>query len=161
MPVASSTAADHVEVRQRRLDHDDVGPLVDVEARPRAAPRGVGRVHLVGAAVAEGGRRVGGLAERAVEGGGELRAVGHDRRVGEAVVVERRADRADAAVHHVARRDDVGPGARLRERGARQQLDRGVVVDAAVGAQQAAVAVARVLAQAEVGDDQQVGVGRP
>ena len=77
----------------------------------------------------------------------------------EAVLVERGADRADAPVHHVARRDDVGAGAGLRDRGARQQLDARVVVDRAVGAQQAAVAVARVLAQAHVGDDEQVGVG--
>ena len=43
--------------------------------------------------------------------------------------------RADAPVHHVARRDDVGAGARLGDGGAREQLERRVVVDAAVGAQ--------------------------
>ena len=123
-------AADQVEVGQRRLDHDDVGALLDVE--PRLAHRlvAVGRVHLVAAAVAERGRRVGGLAERPVEGRGELRRVRHDRGVGEAFVVERGADRADAAVHHVARGDDVGAGAGLRDGRARQQLERRVVVDA-------------------------------
>ena len=74
-------------------------------------------------------------------------------------LVERRADRADAAVHHVARRDHVGAGARLRDRGARQQLERRVVVDVAVVAQDAAVAVVGVLAQAHVGHHEQVGVG--
>ena len=34
----------------------------------------------------------------------------------EAFGVERGADRADAAVHHVGGRDDVGAGARLVER---------------------------------------------
>ena len=51
------------------------------------------------------------------------------------------------------------PARGLRDRGAREQLDARVVVDRAVGAQQAAVAVARVLAQAHVGDDEHVGVG--
>ena len=89
----------------------------------------VGGIHLVAAAVAEGGRRVGRLAERAVEGGGELGGVGEDRQVVEALVVERRADRADAPVHHVARRDHVGARARVRDGGAREQLERRVVVD--------------------------------
>ena len=43
-----------------------------------------------------------------------------------------RADRGDAAVHHVARRDRVGAGLDVRDRGARDQLERGVVVDLAV-----------------------------
>ena len=75
------------------------------------------------------------------------------------MVVERGAQRADAAVHHVARRDGVGARLGLRDGGARQQLERQVVVDDAVGAQHAAVAVRGVLAQAQVGDDEQVRVG--
>ena len=105
-------APHHVEVGQRGLDHDHVGALLHVEQRLAQRLVAVGGVHLVAAAVAEGRRRVGGLAERAVEGGGELGAVGDDRRVAEALVVERGADGADAAVHHVARRDHVGAGAR-------------------------------------------------
>ena len=56
-------------------------------------------------------------------------------------------------------RDDVGAGRGLRDGGAGQQLERRVVVDVAVGAQHAAVAVVGVLAQAHVGDDEQIGVG--
>ena len=152
-------AAHDVEVGQRGLDHDHVGALLHVEQRLAQRLVAVGGVHLVAAAVAEGRRRVGRLAERAVEGRGELGAVGEDRRVAEAVLVERGADGADAPVHHVARRDHVGARGGLRQRGPRQQLDARVVVDRAVGAQQAAVAVARVLAQAQVGDDEHVGVG--
>ena len=37
--------------------------------------------------------------------------------------------RADAPVHHVARRDDVGPGARVHERHLGEHLERRVVVD--------------------------------
>ena len=49
--------------------------------------------------------------------------VGDDRRVREALLVERAADRAHAPVHHVAGRDHVGPGAGLGDGGAGQQLD--------------------------------------
>ena len=51
------------------------------------------------------------------------------------------------------------PGRGVGDRGAHEQLERGVVVDVAVLAHDAAVAVARVLAQAHVGHDEQVGVG--
>ena len=149
---------DHVEVGQRGLDHHHVGALVLVQARLPDGLARVGRVHLVAAAVAHGGRGVGRLAERAVEGGGELRAVGDDRRLGQAVLVERGAQRPDAPVHHVARRHGVRAGLGLRDGGAGEQLERLVVVDHAVRPQHAAVAVARVLAQAEVGDHEQVRV---
>ena len=70
-------------------------------------------------------------------------------------LVERLADGAHAAVHHVRGRDHVRAGLHVRDRGARQQLQRGIVADGAV-LHHAAVAVARVLAQAHVGDHQQI-----
>src|SRR3546814_9412792 len=45
----------------------------------------------------------------------------------EALGLERLSDRPDAAVHHVAGRDDVGAGARLIQRLSHQYLDRLVV----------------------------------
>ena len=72
--------------------------------------------------------------------------------------VELLPDRAHAAVHHVGRRDDVGSGARVRQRRRRQPFERGIVVDVAVD-HLAAVAVAGVLAIADVGHDQQIGQG--
>ena len=55
-------------------------------------------------------------------------------------------------------RDRVGAGLGVGDRGFRQQLDGDVVVDLAV-ADEAAVAVRGVLAEADVGDHGQVGVG--
>ena len=77
----------------------------------------------------------------------------------EAVLVERGADarRRGRPSCRSARRRRRRRAA-WRHRGAGEQLERRVVVDRAVGAQQAAVAVARVLAEAHVGDDEQVGV---
>ena len=150
--------ADDVEVRDGGLDHQHVGALVEVELGLAHRLGGVGRIHLVAAAVAELGRRLGGVAERAVEGGGVLGAVGDDRHAGVALLVELVADRADPAVHHVAGRDHVGAGLGVGDRGLGEQLDRDVVVDLAV-ADEAAVAVRGVLAEADVGDHGQVRVG--
>ena len=61
----------------------------------------------------------------------------------------------DAAVHHVGRRDEVGAGHGVRQRGSRQLFDRGVVDDL-VAVDDAAVAVRGVLAQADVGHDEEV-----
>ena len=78
----------------------------------------------------------------------------------EAGRVEPRADRADHAVHHAARRDHVGPGLRVADALLREERQRRVVVDvelAAAVVQDAAMAVIGVLAEALVGDEQHVG----
>ena len=102
---ALARRTDHVEVGKRRLDHQHVGALGDVQLALAQRLADVRGIHLVAAAVAERRRRLGGLAERPVERRGVLGRVRDDRRVGQLL-----ADRADAAVHHVARRDDVGAG---------------------------------------------------
>ena len=71
------------------------------------------------------------------------------------VGVERLADRAHAAVHHVGRRHDIGAGARMRQRAGRQPFERGVVIHVAVH-DLAAMPVAGVFAIADVGDHQQI-----
>src|ERR671917_924560 len=119
--------AHHVEVGQRRLHHNDVRALADVELDLRQRLAGVRRVHLVGAAVAELGGAVCGLAERAVEGGGVLGGVGHDRGVLETLVVELGPNGGDPAVHHVRRGDDVGARLGVGGGGARDQLEAHVV----------------------------------
>ena len=152
-------ASDHVKVRERRFDHHDVGALLDIEQRLADGLVGVRRVHLVATAVAERRRRVRRIAERPEERRGELGRVGHDRRVGQTVVVERRTDGADAPVHHVAGGDHVRAGAGLGDRRPRQELERRVVVDRAIGTEDPTVPVARVLAQTQVADHEQVRVG--
>ena len=65
--------------------------------------------------------------------------------------IERRADRADAAVHHVGRRDDVAAGLGLHQRLLDQHRDRLVVDDDAV-AHQAVVAVAGIGIERDVAE---------
>src|SRR3546814_12542271 len=62
-----------------------------------------------------------------LEGRGIFGGVAHDLDMAEALGLERLSDRPDAAVHHVAGRDDVGAGARLIQRLSHQYLDRLVV----------------------------------
>ena len=73
----------------------------------------------------------------------------------EALSVQRPANRSDSAIHHVGRGNDVGPGTGVRQRLPHQQVEGSVVLDLAV-LDDAAVAVVGVLAQAGVGDHQQV-----
>ena len=71
--------SDHVQVGQRGFHHDDIGPLIQIE--PHLADRlgCIGRIHLIGAPIAELRGRVGRLAERAVEARCILGGIGHDR----------------------------------------------------------------------------------
>ena len=66
---------------------------------------------------------------------------------------QRFADRADAAVHHVARRDDVGAGFGMRQRLLHQRVDGDVVHDVAGVVDDAVLTVRRVRIQRDVGDD--------
>ncbi len=70
--------------------------------------------------------------------------------------VERRADGADAAVHHVGRRDDVAAGLGLDQRLLHQHL-HGLVVDDVAVAQQAVMAVAGIGIERHVAEDADLG----
>jgi len=63
----------------------------------------------------------------------------------------------DAPVHHVRGRDDVRPRCGVRDRRAGQQVQRRVVQDA-LARHDPAVSVGHVFAQADVGEDEQIGV---
>lgn len=102
-------------------------------------------------------RRIGRIAERPVVARRVLRRIRHDGHVRKARLVERRAQRAHAPVHHVGRGHHVGSGARMAHRLGRQEPERLVVVHAPALVEHAAMAVARVLAQAHVGDHVEVG----
>ncbi len=152
----------HVEVGERRLDHDHVGALGHVEGDlgQRLAPVAVVLLVALAVAPAHDGD-VGGLAERAVEGRRVLGGVGQHRGPGVPGPVEGTADGGHLSVHHPARGDHVGAGRRLHDGQVGVELDRGVVVDlAGVGVEHAAVAVVGELVEAAVGHDHQVVADR-
>ena len=123
----------------------------------RSASSELRAVHLIGALVA--GQRLGradGVAERAVEGGGIFCRVGHDLHVEKSGGVQPLADGADAAIHHVRRRDDVAAGFGLHQRLAHQHRDRLVVEDFAV-LDQAVMAVAGEGIERDVAEHAEVG----
>jgi hypothetical protein len=79
--------------------------------------------------------------------------------VREASAVEAAADGLDHAVHHAGWGDHVGSGSGMAHGLLDKQGERGVVVDVEAAAglhKRPAVAVVGVLAEAQVGDDQQV-----
>ena len=138
-----------------RLDHDHVGALGHVEQGLAHTLDAVGRILLVGLAIALEAA-VHGLPERAEEGRGVLGGVGQDRHVGEPGVVQSLTDHRDLAVHHARGGDDVGPGPCLADGHRGVQRQGGVVVDASVLGECATMAVAGELVQAGVGADDQV-----
>src|SRR3546814_14246192 len=107
------------------LDHHAVGALGEILCDLAQRFLGVRGVHLIGLLVAlEQPARADRVAERAIEGRGIFGGVAHDLDMAEALGLERLSDRPDAAVHHVAGRDDVGAGARLIPRLSQQLCDR-------------------------------------
>ena len=87
-----------------------------------------------------------------------LRRIREDDRVFEARAIQGGPDRGDLAVHHRARGDHVRARRRLADGRAGQELEGGVVVDPAAP-HDPAVPVVRVLAEADVREDGQVGGG--
>ena len=126
-------------------------PFGDVERDLAQRLVAIGGIHLIGELVAlEHAGRADRVAERPVEGRGIFRRIGEQLRAGEAVGLERGPDRADAAVHHVGRREDVAAGLGLNQRLMHQHLERPVVVDLAVD-QEPVMAVAGVRVERHVG----------
>ena len=87
-----------------------------------------------------------------------LRDFGDDRKLGLDLSVDSLtgvANRRHAAIHHVGRRHDIGARARVAHRHVDERRQRLVVQDGAV-LEDAAMAVIRVRAQADVGHDDQL-----
>ena len=122
-----------VEIGHAGLHHHHVGPLLEVGGDLAQGLVGVGVVHLVGLLVPlQRAGRADRVAEGPIEGRGVLGRVGHDHRVLELVLLQRAADHADAAVHHVRGAEDVAAGLGLGERLFLQRQQRLVVEDHAV-----------------------------
>ena len=116
----------------------------------------VGRVHLVGAAVAELRRRLGGLAERPVERRGELGRVRHDRTC--------MKPSSSSAVRIAPTRPSImsdgatmSAPARACESASRASSSSVASLSTSLPAHHAAMAVVGVLAHADVGDHGEPG----
>ena len=75
-----------------------------------------------------------------------------------AVLIELATDGGHAAVHHVGGRDDVRSCAGVGKRRGREKIDRGIILHLAI-LHHAAVAVVRIFAEADVGDDDETELG--
>lgn len=150
--------ADDVQIRRRRLHHDDVRALLDIpgDRPPRQAPT-PGR-ELVAFPIAKGRRRARGIPEGPVQAAGELGAVRHEHDlVRDAGFDELQLDGLDPAVVHVRGRNAMRAGLGVRDRDVANTVDGQRIVEAPVFPQDAAVPVGGVLAEADVGDDEEGG----
>ena len=131
-------------------------PSAMSSATSRARLAAVRRVLLVGAPVADQ-RRVDRLPERPVERGGVLGRVGEDRRRRRARPRPAPRGRADLAVHHPGRADQVGAGIRLGDAPSRRSAPAWRRCRPRPSrVQHPAVAVVGELVQAQVGHQHEV-----
>ncbi len=149
---------DHVQIGHARLDHHAVGPFLNIQRHFVQGFVAIGRIHLIGGlvALAEVAGRTDRIAERAVVAGGVLGGVGHDLGVDEAILFQRGTDGADAAIHHVGRRDDIDPGLGVREGLLDQDLGGDVVQHIAFVIDDAVLTVGGERIERHVGDDPQL-----
>lgn len=109
------SVADDVQIRRRRLHHDDVRALLDIpsDRSPRQAP--APRWELVAFPIAKRRGRARCVPEGPVQAARELGAVGHqDDLVRDAGFDQLQLDRFDPAVVHVRGRDAVRAGLGVR-----------------------------------------------
>ena len=119
----------NIQIGLAGFHHHHIGTFLQIQRDFLQGLITVGRVHLIRSfvAFAECRGRTHGIPERPVVGGGVLRRVGHDLGVDVGASFQCLADCADAAVHHVTRRDDVSTRIGTDERLATQRIDRYVV----------------------------------
>ena len=134
-------------------------PSATSSSHSRSASRTFAGIHLVAAPVAERRRRVGGLAERAVERGGVLRRVGDDRRRRSRGRRAPRGSRATRPSIMSLGQTTSAPASTCDTAVRASSSSVCVVVDLAVD-DHAAVAVRRVLAEADVGEQHELGEAR-
>ena len=107
----------YVQIRQAGFNHNAVCALVDVEGDFAQGFLGIGGVHLVGFLVAfEEPARAHGITERTVKRRRIFGGISHNLDIMVPCPLKRIADRADAAIHHVAWCNNVRPGRCLIER---------------------------------------------
>ena len=152
-------AAHHVQVRHAGFDHHHVSTFGDVHGDFAQGFVGVAGVHLIGFFIgpAKVGSRAHCIPERAVKRRCIFRAVSHDAGVNAFFGLQRCADGGNAAVHHVAGRDDVHTGFGLGQR-LLDQCQGGLVIhDVAGFIGQAILAVGGERVQRHIGHHAQLG----
>ena len=145
---------DDVQVCGRRLDHDHVGALLDVELDfVQGLIHAAGGVHLIRPTIAERGRGVGRVAKRAVERAGvfhRVREHGNIRKTGR---IEAAAQCSDRSIHHAAGGDHPRAGTSVVDGLFHETLDGLVVAHGGfIIGHRPAMAVIGVFAEAEVRD---------
>src|SRR6266404_3478 len=101
----------HVQIRERRLDHNHVRALFEIKLHFLQRFPYIGRVHLVTAPVAKLRSGLSRFPERSVEGRTIFCRIRKDGNVLELVFIQRFANGPHSPIHHVRWSDDVRAGA--------------------------------------------------
>ena len=109
-------------------------------------------------AIAKGGRTVRRITEGAVVARGVFDRVAHDARIDKARGIKPRTDSGNASIHHVGRCNDVRPRTRLTD-GCLNEVRQGSVIVYIMIVQLTAVTVCRILAEADIADNEQLRNG--
>ena len=150
--------ADDIEIRTRRLDHNDISTLFNIALYSPSGQTSTAGRQLIAFAITERRTRPRRVTERTVEAAGELGRIGHeDDFVRYAGFDELQFYGAYPAVVHVRRCHAVGACFRVCHGYIADAVDGEAVVETAVVAQDTAVAVGGVFAEADVGDDEEGG----
>ena len=149
---------DNVEVGSGRFDHNHVRTFGDIHFDFAHGFLSVSARHLISGAVSFSGRGAGNIPERAVVCAVEFGAVCHDGSIFEPGIVQCKPYRRNLAVHHSAGCDYVRTRFRLGYSGFAVKFDCFIVHYISGIVQNTAVTVIRILAQAQIGDDQKIGI---
>ena len=144
-----------VDVRQGGFHHHDVRPFVDIQSHLTQRFVRVGVIQLVGTTIAKLRRALGCLAKRTVKSRRKFGRITHNPSLIEAAGIERVANSADPAVHHITGCDQVRAGRGMRKCSFNQKLDSFIieyVEVVAIDSRYAAVPVAHIFAQTDISD---------
>uniref|UniRef100_A0A1X7ST66 Uncharacterized protein n=1 Tax=Amphimedon queenslandica TaxID=400682 RepID=A0A1X7ST66_AMPQE len=157
---------DDIEIGQRRFDHQEIRPFLDIDRRLFEGFSGIGGIHLMATPIAEFRGPLGGVPKRAVKSRSVFHGVGHDRKMVKGLPIQGLANAGDHPVEHRARSHDIGAGQGVAQRNARENIDALVIEHIAIGkvgvplAQKPAMPVVGIFADTNIGDDDEIGTGR-
>src|SRR5258707_6045572 len=107
---------EYVQIWQAGFYDQQIGTLFEIQGDLSQRFAGVGRIHLIAAAIAKMWGTFGRLSEWTVESRAEFCRIAHYRNRLEAPKIKFATDYRNPTIHHIARCDDIGSGFRQTDR---------------------------------------------
>ena len=143
----------YVQEGQRRLNHDNISTLFNIQCYLAQCFIAVSGVHLVALAVTGGGSAICSSTEGTIICGSKFSRISHDGNMVEAIFIQSFTNCFNIAVHHVRRSNHISTSLAMGNGNLRQQRQGFVVIYGAAILQHAAVTMLGIFAHAHIGDD--------